>query len=196
MNATNPLLQKGYKYVLASKSPRRQYLLKELGVDFEIRTKDVDESFPVNLCAEEIPLYLSKKKADAFRDELGNDEVIITSDTIVWINGKALNKPESFEEAKYMLQTLSGKMHEVFTGVTIQSKHKQKSFYACTKVFFKTLTEQEITFYVETYKPYDKAGSYGAQEWIGLIGVERIDGSYFNVMGLPVKELYEELIRF
>ena len=182
--------------ILASKSPRRQFLLKELGLDFEVRTKEVDESFPETLKAQEIPLYLCEKKAHAFDEELNDNTIVITADTIVWVEGQVLNKPENYEDAVRMLKLLSGKMHEVYTGVCLRSKHKSKSFYALTKVYFKNLSQQEIDYYIKNYHPYDKAGSYGAQEWIGYIAVEKIEGSYFNVMGLPVRELYEELLKF
>lgn len=195
---------KKYKLILASKSPRRQFLLKELGLDFEIRTKDTDESFPEKLKGKQIALYLCKKKAEAFKNELRPKDLLITSDTIVWINGKVLNKPANYKEAVKMLKMLSGNMHTVYTGVCITSQpyppFKEKgvsarAFVVSTKVFFKKLSHKEIDFYVRTYKPYDKAGAYGAQEWIGYIGVKKIIGSYFNVMGLPVKELYEELMK-
>ena len=187
---------KKYKIILASKSPRRQYLLKELGIDFAIRTKDVDESFPANLKAQEIPLYLCQKKADAFQEELTDHTIVITADTIVWVENQVLNKPENFEDAVRMLQLLSGKMHEVFTGVCLKSKHKTKTFYAVTKVYFKILSQEEIEFYINNYHPYDKAGAYGAQEFIGYIAIDKIEGTYFNVMGLPLKELYENLLTF
>jgi septum formation protein len=187
---------KKHKIILASKSPRRHYLLKELGIDFEVYTKEVDESFPENLKAQEIPLYLCEKKADAFQEELTDNTIVITADTIVWVDDQVLNKPENFEDAVRMLKLLSGKMHEVFTGVCLKSKHKKKSFYAVTKVFFKTLSQEEIEFYINNFKPYDKAGAYGAQEFIGYIAIEKIEGTYFNVMGLPLKELYENLLDF
>lgn len=187
---------KKHPLILASKSPRRQYLLNELGLQFEVRTKEVDESFPANLKAQEIPLYLCKKKADAFNNELNENTIVITADTIVWIDGQVLNKPENFDDAVRMLKLLSGKMHEVYTGVCLRSKEKTKSFYALTKVYFKTLSQEEIEYYINNYNPYDKAGSYGAQEWLGYIAIEKIEGTYFNVMGLPIKELYEELLAF
>jgi septum formation protein len=187
---------KKYKLLLASKSPRRHYLLKELGLDFEVRTKEVDESFPEQLKAAEIPLYLCEKKANAFDEELTDNTIVITADTIVWVNGHVLNKPQNFDDAVRMLQLLSGKMHEVYTGVCLKSKHKTTSFVALTKVYFKELSLEEIEFYIRNYNPYDKAGAYGAQEWIGYIAVDRIEGTYFNVMGLPVRELYEALLKF
>jgi septum formation protein len=202
---------KKYHIILASKSPRRQFLIKELGLDFEIRTRDTDESFPKKLKGKQIALYLCKKKAEPFRKELKPNDLLITADTIVWIGNKVLNKPANYKEAVKMLKMLSGKMHTVYTGVCIGCLSparggdtrsgvtgvvRFKTFVVATKVFFKKLTPQEIDFYVSTYKPYDKAGAYGAQEWIGYVGVKKIVGSYFNVMGLPVKELYEELLRF
>lgn len=187
---------KKYKFILASKSPRRQYLLKELGLHFEIHTKEVDESFPDQLKAAEIALYLAEKKANAFESELEPDTIVITSDTIVWVENQVLNKPVDKADAIRMLQLLSGKRHEVYTGVCLKSKNKMHSFYACTNVYFKALTLEEIEYYVNNYSPYDKAGAYGAQEWIGYIAVEKIEGSYFNVMGLPLKELYEALLKF
>jgi septum formation protein len=187
---------KKYHFILASKSPRRQYLLTDLGLNFEIRTKEVDESFPEQLKAGQIPLYLSEKKANEFNDELTDQTIVITADTIVWVENQVLNKPVDKADAIRMLQLLSGKMHEVYTGVCLKSKHKTQSFCVCTNVYFKSLSVQEIEYYVSNYSPYDKAGAYGAQEWIGYIAVEKIEGSYFNVMGLPLKELYEHLLRF
>ncbi|MES2592042.1 MAG: Maf family nucleotide pyrophosphatase [Bacteroidota bacterium] len=185
-----------YKLILASKSPRRQYLLKELGLNFEVHTKEVDESFPDNLKAQEIPLFLCQKKADAFEEELTDETIVITADTIVWVENQVLNKPENFDDAVRMLKLLSGKKHEVYTGVCLKSKFKTKSFYALTSVYFKELSQEEIEYYINNYNPYDKAGAYGAQEWIGYIAVEKIEGTYFNVMGLPVRELYEALLKF
>ena len=187
---------KKYRFILASKSPRRQYLLKELGLDFEVHTKEVDESFPEHLKAEQIPLYLCEKKANAFDRELQDNTIVITADTIVWVNGQVLNKPEDFNDAVRMLKLLSGSMHEVYTGVCLRSKTKTRSFYALTKVYFKELSDQEIRYYIETCKPYDKAGAYGAQEWVGYVAIDKIEGTYFNVMGLPLRELYEELLKF
>ena len=191
-----------YNIILASKSPRRQFLLKEIGLKFKIRTKDVDESFPKKLKGGQIALYLCKKKANAFKYELKPKDLLITADTIVWVGNKVLNKPKDYKDAVRMLKLLSGKMHTVYTGVciTLPSPSGEgsgvRSFVVSTKVFFKKLSSQEIDFYIRNYKPYDKAGAYGAQEWIGYVGVKKIVGSYFNVMGLPVRELYEALMRF
>lgn len=185
-----------FRFILASKSPRRQFLLKELGIPFELVTKDVDESFPDHLQKDEIPLFLSRKKADAFERDLDEKTIVITADTIVWINDHVLNKPENAEEASVMLRELSGNRHEVFTGVCLKSSKKEVAFAVRTIVYFRELTAGEINYYISQYKPFDKAGAYGAQEFIGYIGVEKIEGSYFNVMGLPVKELYEELVKF
>lgn len=186
---------KQYRYILGSKSPRRQFLLKELGIPFELQTMDVEESFPEHLKGEEIPLYLCRKKAAAF-DLPDEKTLVITADTVVWINDHVLNKPESELEARVMLRELSGRRHEVYTGVCIRSKEREEAFAVRTDVWFKELSDGEIDYYIKTYQPFDKAGAYGAQEWIGYIGVERIEGSYFNVMGLPVKELYERLVNF
>ena len=186
-----------YHIILASNSPRRRELLSGLGIEYEVRTlPDIDESYPDDLQGGDIPLYISKEKADAYKPLLQPDELIITADTIVWLNGEVLGKPRGREEAIAMLHKLSGHIHEVFTGVTLTTKEKQRSFYAETKVTFALLSDEEIVHYVDNYQPYDKAGSYGVQEWIGYIGVERIEGSYFNVMGLPVQRLYKELQKF
>ena len=185
-----------FTLILASGSPRRHFLLKELGLKFEIRTKETDESFPTELKAEQIALFLAEKKANAFSSEQKKKELVITADTIVWINGQVLNKPVDHADAFRMLKMLSGKMHEVFTGVCLLTTEKKKSFFSATKVYFRELSDEEIDFYISTYKPYDKAGAYGAQEWIGYVGVEKIEGSYFNVMGLPLRELYDELSAF
>ena len=183
-----------YKIILASASPRRHELLKGLDVTFEVRAlPDVDESFPAELQGEEIPLYISKKKADAYRPMMSDDELVVTADTIVWLDGKALGKPQDGDEARRMLRNMSGKTHNVYTGVTITTKNVQHSFVACSNVTFATLPDEEIEYYITKYRPMDKAGAYGAQEWIGYIGMENIEGSYFNVMGLPVQRLYNEL---
>ena len=185
-----------YNIILGSASPRRQQLLKDAGFTFKTISIDADESFSSQLKAEEIPLYLAERKAEVFPYALQDDEILITADTIVWVDNIVLNKPANDFEATQMLQFLSGKMHQVFTGVCITSNKKQVSFFDETKVYFKPLLEKEITYYVKNYKPFDKAGSYGAQDWLGLIAIEKIEGSYFNVMGLPTHKVYANLISF
>lgn len=184
-----------YNIILASNSPRRQNLLNELHFDFEIRVKEVEEKYPDNLKEQEIPVYLAKLKANAFAD-IGENDLLITADTIVWVNKQVLGKPYDYSEAFQMLQTLSGNRHTVYTGVCLKSKTKERVFWSSTDVYFRDLEKEEIEFYLEKYKPYDKAGSYGIQEWIGYIGIEKINGSYFNVMGLPIQKLYDELKKF
>lgn len=185
---------KKYRIILASASPRRKELLSGLDIDFEVRSlPSVDESFPAELQGGDIPLYISRKKADAYRPQMAGDELVITADTIVWLGGVALGKPSGKEDARRMLRNMSGKTHSVFTGVTITTKEVQRSFVAQSDVTFSVLTDEEIEYYIEKYKPMDKAGSYGAQEWIGYVGMQNIVGSYFNVMGLPVQRLYAEL---
>ena len=171
-------------------------LLKGLDIHFEIKLKDTDEIYPQHLKKEKIALYLSELKASAFENELDDKTLVITADTIVWINDKVLNKPKDFNDAVNILKQLSGNMHEVITGVCLKTKEKTHSFYALTKVYFKKLSEKEIEYYISNYKPYDKAGAYGAQEWIGYVAIEKIEGSYFNVMGLPTRMLYDELMKF
>jgi len=187
---------KDYHIILASQSPRRQMLLKGLDIPFEIKIKDIEEKYPPHLKREEIALYLSELKSSAFENDLDEKTLVITADTIVWINEKVLNKPKNFDDAVNILSQLSGKMHEVITGVCLMTKEKKRSFYALTKVYFKELSLEEIKYYVTNYKPYDKAGAYGAQEWIGYMAIEKIEGSYFNVMGLPTRLLYDELMKF
>lgn len=179
--------------ILGSGSPRRQQLLKDAGYTFKTEPINADESFPAHLQGADIALYLCEKKAAAYPAKLTGKDLLITADTIVWINGMVLNKPSGEFEAKHMLQLLSGKMHSVFTGVCLKTNSKKISFVDETKVWFKELTEEEILFYIRHYKPFDKAGSYGAQDWLGLTSVTKIEGSYFNVMGLPVHRVYEEL---
>ncbi len=183
---------KNYNIILASGSPRRQALFKELDLDFTIHVKEVDEVYSSKLKHSEITDYLSKLKASVFTD-LEENDILITSDTIVWKDDKALGKPKDFEEAKQMLQDLSGHMHEVITSVCFTSKEFQTTVNDVTKVWFKTLSEEEIDYYLKNYKPFDKAGSYGIQEWIGYIGIEKIEGCYFNVMGLPTRLVYKTL---
>ncbi|MFZ9847477.1 MAG: Maf family nucleotide pyrophosphatase [Flavobacteriales bacterium] len=183
------------KIILASKSPRRQSLLKELNVEFEIRLKEVDEIYPENLRGGEVPVFLSKLKGETFKNELKEDEVIVTADTIVWLNDSILGKPLDRNDAIAILKALSGNMHRVITGVTIQQKDSAYTFSESTEVYFKKLSEGEITYYIDTFKPFDKAGAYGIQEWIGYVGVERINGCFYNVMGLPLFRLHEEFLR-
>ena len=187
---------KKFNIVLASNSPRRKELMSGLGVDYVVKTlPDVDESYPDTLQGEEIPLYIAKEKADAYIPMMQPDELIITADTIVWLDGKVLGKPKDREDAIRMLRKLSGASHQVITGVCLTTKGWQNSFTVTTDVTFAVLSEEEIVYYVDKYSPMDKAGAYGVQEWIGFIGVESISGSYYNVMGLPVQKLYRELIK-
>jgi septum formation protein len=183
----------GKKIVLASKSPRRKQLLESIDIPYELRTLDVPEDFPPALQAGEIPLFLSKLKASAFKDTMADDEIIITADTVVWINGHVLNKPEDKAEAHTMISELSGAKHTVYTAVTIMSSSKVTSFVDETEVEFRKLEPLEIEYYLEKYQPYDKAGAYGVQEFIGSIGIKSLKGSYFNVMGLPIHRVYEIL---
>lgn len=185
-----------YEIILASKSPRRQQLLSDLGLKFRVQPMDVPEEFPSGMGMEEIPVYLAELKANAFAPVLTERQLVITADTIVWLDGKVLGKPLDFEEAFAMLKDLSGKKHQVLTGVCLLTKQKKVSFFASTDVWFKPLSDEEITFYIENYSPYDKAGAYGIQEWIGYVGIHRIEGSFFNVMGLPIQSLYEHLKDF
>lgn len=182
--------------ILASGSPRRQLFLKELDLDFEIRLKDIDEHYPSHLIGTEITDYLAKLKATAFLGELKENDLLITADTIVWLNYKAIEKPKNAEEAKQMLQQLSGKKHEVISSFCITSKTNQIIKNEITQVYFGKLTSEEIDYYIHNYHPFDKAGSYGIQEWIGYIGIEKIEGSFFNVMGFPIKLFYNELKNF
>lgn len=182
--------------ILASKSPRRQQLFKELGLDFSIQTKDIDESYPTNLKASEITDFIAKKKAQAFENELQENDILVTSDTIVWHNGEALEKPRDRAHAIEMMESYSNTSHDVITSVCLTSKEKTVVFHDITQVYFKPLSMEEIEFYVDNYNPYDKAGAYGIQEWIGFIGVTKLVGSYFNVMGFPVHKFYEELSKF
>ena len=183
-----------YRIVLASNSPRRKELLSGLGIQYEVKTlPDIDESYPEGLDGMEIPAFIARSKADAYRSVMQPDELIIPADTIVWLDGKVMGKPRDAEEAREMLRALSGQTHQVITGVCLTTPTYQKAFATLTDVTFATLSEEEITYYVDRYSPMDKAGSYGIQEWIGFIGVESISGSYFNVMGLPIQRLYTEL---
>lgn len=187
---------KGYKLVLASQSPRRRELLKGLDLEFTTCSVDADESFPADLKGADAVQYICKAKADAYKPLLADKTIAITADTVVILDDKIIGKPKSHEEAFSMIRSLSGRVHEVITAVCIFSKEKCEEFYASTEVHFSEIADEEIEYYINKYKPFDKAGSYGVQEWIGYIGIEKIVGSYFNVMGLPVKRLYDELKTF
>ena len=192
-NLLSPNLR-GYKILLASGSPRRKGLLNGLGLKFDIRcNQNIDESYPDNISANEVAAYVSRKKAEAYRSNLADNELLITADTVVVCEKSVLGKPENREKAQEMLQLLSGKTHHVITCVTIITTKKQTSFSVTTDVKFKELSSDEINYYIDNYKPYDKAGAYGIQEWIGYVAVENISGSYYNVMGLPIQRLYLEL---
>jgi len=185
-----------FRIILASGSPRRRQLLEELGLKFKVITRHYPETFPGHLREAEIAEYLAREKAGLFKKYMRVNEIIITADTIVWCNNRVLGKPSGKDEAVEMIKILSGNTHEVITGVTILSPFKEKTFSDTTKVTFDSLTLEEILFYVENFKPYDKAGAYGIQDWIGLAACSRIEGSYFNVVGLPVQMLYRELLDF
>ncbi len=185
-----------YDIILASKSPRRQHLLTEIGLKFRtINHSEFEEVYPAVLHGEEIPVYLAQAKAAFYESLLDHNTLLITADTIVWLENEVIGKPAGFEDAVEMLMKLSGNMHEVFTGVCLKTATQEKVFHASSKVFFRKISEEEIRYYVEAYIPFDKAGAYGVQEWIGYVGVESIEGSYFNVMGLPVQRLYCELLK-
>ena len=184
---------KDYNIILASKSPRRQQFLKDLDIDFTVETKDIEEIYPKELKGVEITDFLSNLKSKSFDNLLDND-ILITSDTIVWLEEKALGKPKDENDAFLMLKSLSGREHEVITSVSIKTNHFQKIINDITTVSFKELTDEEIMYYIKNYKPFDKAGAYGIQEWIGFIAIKKIEGSYFNVVGLPVYKLYKELM--
>ena len=185
---------KKYDIILGSASPRRNELLKGLDIEFRIMSNDVDENYPADLIGVQIPEYLAQKKADSYT--ITDNHLIITADTIVWYNDRVYGKPTDKADARRILKTLSGNMHQVITGVCIKTAKKTKVFHVVSDVYFSQFTEEEIEYYLNHYQPYDKAGSYGVQEWIGYIGVERIEGSYFNVMGLPIQRLYTELKNF
>ena len=187
---------KNHRIILASGSPRRQQFLKELDVNFEIQLKDIEEIYPEHLQAEEITNFLAKLKASAFVLDLEDNVILITSDTIVWLNNKALGKPKDYDDAFEMLTEMSGTTHKVITSVCLKTTDKEIIFYEETLVTFTKLSSDEIKYYLNNYKPFDKAGSYGIQEWIGLVAIEKIEGSYANVVGLPTHRLYEELMKF
>lgn len=190
-------MKKDYNIILSSNSPRRKELLAGLDLDFEVLViPHIDESYPESMPVEDIAEYISRKKADAYRNSIEENDLVITADTVVVCEKEVLGKPKDEEEAKAMLHLLSGKSHSVITGVCLTTKEKQRHFSVKTEVTFKKLLDSEIDYYINKYKPFDKAGAYGIQEWIGYIGVTSIEGSYFNVMGLPVQRIYEELYKF
>ena len=185
---------KKYNIILASNSPRRKELLSRLGVPFEVRVlKDIDESYPEATPVSEVAQYIAGKKADVYRLVMGDDELIITADTVVIVGNEILGKPADADDAARMLRALSGRTHQVTTGVCMVAKDQDRRFSVTTDVTFKQLTDEEINYYIQTYKPYDKAGAYGIQEWIGCIGVTGLSGSYYNVMGLPIQRIYQVL---
>ena len=186
-----------YNILLASNSPRRRELLSGLDINYSVvALPDVDESYPADLVHSEIPTFIARQKAAAYESHMEENTLLLTADTIVWLNGEVFGKPEDEEDAVRMLKSLSGKTHEVITGVCLTSKNKQSAFHVTTTVTFAELDEEEIRYYVEKFRPMDKAGAYGIQEWIGYIGVTQISGSYFNVVGLPIQRLYDELKKF
>jgi septum formation protein len=185
-----------YRIILASRSPRRQQLLRDLGLEFDVVIKEYSETYPENLNGEEIARYVARQKAISFRNEISDNEIVIAADTIVWCNNMVLGKPLNYEDAVRILKEISGNTHEVITGVSLFSLSGEVTFSESTKVTFEPLSDEEIVYYVDKFKPYDKAGAYGIQEWIGIIACSHIDGSYFNVVGLPVQRLYAELQKF
>lgn len=184
---------KSYKLILASGSPRRQQLLRSLRIPFAVRILPVEEDYPATLAPESVAAYLAEKKGKAYRPTMADDELVITADTTVVVGTKLLNKPADAAEAEQMLMTLSGRMHRVITGVSLTTAASTVTFSDHTKVYFRPLGEAEVRFYVDHYQPYDKAGGYAIQEWIGMVGIEKIEGSYFNVVGLPAEKLYRKL---
>jgi septum formation protein len=185
-----------YRIILASRSPRRQELLRELGLTFEVVVSEWPEEYPGHLKGEEIALYLASAKADTYRSEIKDNEIVITADTIVWCDNHVLDKPADRKDVLRILREISGNTHQVITGVSLLSSVKQTTFCSLTKVTFSELSDEEIEYYIDKCNPYDKAGAYGIQEWIGLAACTRIEGSYFNVMGLPVEQVYHELQKF
>lgn len=186
---------KQYNIILASGSPRRQQFLKDLNLDFTIQLKEVEEIYPPQLIGLEITDYLAELKSSVFTN-LNKKDILITSDTIVWMNNKAIGKPKDKREAFNIFKELSGQKHQVFTSICLKTTEEIRIINDTTDVYFKDLSDDEINYYLDNFQPYDKAGGYGIQDWIGLIGVKKIDGSYFNVMGLPVHKLYTELLKF
>ncbi len=191
------MIKDNYHIILASNSPRRRELLSGLDLDFEVKVlPDIEENYPETLATQDIPVYIATEKAAAYKNLMSEHDLIITADTVVVLGDKVLGKPESLDDAKRMLHELSGHTHQVITGVCLMTRTRQRSFSVTTDVTFKQLTEAEIDYYVEKYRPLDKAGAYGIQEWIGYIGVTGLNGSYFNVMGLPMQRIYNELNDF
>ena len=182
--------------ILASGSPRRQQFFKEMDLHYTIRLKEIEEIYPEHLQAEEITNFLAELKASAFENELKENDVLVTSDTIVWLNGKALGKPKDYDDAFQMLQQLANQTHEVITSVCLKSIDKTDVFHCVTKVTFANLSDEAIRYYLDNYQPFDKAGSYGIQDWIGLIGISKIEGSYTNVVGLPTEMLFQKLMNY
>ncbi len=189
-------LLKNYKITLVSGSERRRQLLRLIDLDFDVSVPQVNEFVPQGLSAEETPVYLAKLKAQWYMQYIALNELVITADTIVLLDNKILGKPADEHEAEEMLRALSGREHRVITGVCITDVNRQRCFDSCSKVWFRTLTSEEIEYYISHYRPFDKAGAYGIQEWIGAVGIEKIQGSYYNVVGLPVERLYVELQKF
>ena len=187
---------KEYKIILASGSPRRQQFFKDLDLDFEIKIKEIEEVYPDTLTGVEITNYIAELKAAAFNDNINENEIIITSDTLVWLNNKAIGKPKDHQDAFEMLKSLSNKTHEVITSVCFKTKFKTDIIHETTKVTFNELSDSQIKYYLDTYKPFDKAGSYGIQDWIGLVGIIKIEGSYTNVVGLPTEKVFQYLSNF
>ncbi|MBK7965917.1 MAG: septum formation protein Maf [Bacteroidetes bacterium] len=194
----NPLLSKfeGTRIILGTNSPRRIELFKQLGLPYEVIKKEIDESYPEQFRREDIAMFLARKKSLAFKNDVADGGIVITADTIVALDELIIGKPKDLSEAEHTLRLMSGRKHSVITGVAIMSAKKSESFFVKTEVSFKTLRDNEIAYYLETASPLDKAGAYGIQDWIGLIGIEYILGSYYNVVGLPTKELYENMLRF
>lgn len=182
-----------HKLILASQSPRRRQLLQDAGIPFEIRLQEIEETWPPELAPEEVAAYLAQKKAEAMRHTLSPGEILLTADSVVLLDGKIYNKPEDFDDACRMIRALSGKMHRVITGVCLISTGKEEVFSEVSNVYFATLSDEEIRHYVSQYQPYDKAGSYAVQEWIGLCKISRIEGDFYNIMGLPVQAVYKRL---
>lgn len=188
---------KRYRIILASASPRRKELLSKLDIGFTVKTLyDVDESFPASLSVVQVPQYISRKKADAYCQEMQENDMVIAADTVVAVGRRILGKPKSAEEARVMLKLLSDRYHRVVTGVTIMTAKRTETFATVSRVRFTRLNDEEIDYYISKYKPFDKAGAYGIQEWIGMVGITELNGSYFNVMGLPVQRLYAKLKEF